>query len=283
MIPFDFEYYKPENIDEAIKLFNELNTKGKKPIYYGGGTEIISMARAHNVYTEAVIDIKGIPECNIQELNENKLTIGSAVTLTEIAEKNLFPLLSLCVKRIADHTIQDKITLGGNIAATIIYREAVLPLLLTNSEIIIASSNGNKTVLFNDIFDERIRLSDGEFIVNVNIDRKFLHLPHVHAKRTKNDKIDYPLITLAAHKEDNKINIAFSGVFNYPFRSPLIEEYLNDTTLSSNERVKKIICNMPDLILSDLSGSSDFRKFMLQKMLLEALEKLEGCKNDANS
>ncbi|MTK10733.1 MAG: xanthine dehydrogenase [Clostridiaceae bacterium] len=276
MIPFDFEYYKPETLEEAVQLYIELNSKGKKPLYYGGGTEIISMARAYNVYTEAVIDIKGIPECNVQELRDNKLIIGSSVTLTQIAEANLFPLLGLTVQRIADHTIQDKITLGGNMAGTIIYREAVLPLLISNSEVVIANSSGIKQILLSDIFDKRIQISDEEFIVSVLIDSRFLSLPYLHVKRTKSDKIDYPLITLTALKDNNRINIAFSGLCDYPFRSSLIEGYLNDDSLQNNMRINNIIDNIPDSILGDLAGSADFRKFMLQKMLIEVLENLEG-------
>ncbi|HID0821884.1 TPA: FAD binding domain-containing protein, partial [Clostridium botulinum] len=241
MIPFDFEYYKPETIEEAVQLYAQLNARGKKPLYYGGGTEIISMARAHNVYTETVIDVKGVSECNVQELRNDKLIIGSAVTLTQIAEANLFPLLGLTVQRIADHTIQDKITLGGNIAGTIIYREAVLPLLISNSEVLIAGSSGQKQILLKDIFDKRIQLNYGEFIVNVAVDSRFLSLPSLHAKRTKNDKIDYPLITLAALKDNNRINISFSGVCDYPFRSSLIEDYLNDTSLANDIRINNAI------------------------------------------
>lgn len=122
MIPFDFEYYKPKTIEEFVNLFNTLTDLEKSPIYYGGGTEIISMARMHNVHTEAVIDIKGIPECNVHEIKNNELIIGSAITLTNIAEADYFPLLSSTVKRIADHTIQGKITLGGNLAGSIIYK-----------------------------------------------------------------------------------------------------------------------------------------------------------------
>ncbi|KGO14173.1 FAD binding domain-containing protein [Clostridium botulinum] len=276
MIPFDFEYYKPGTVEEAVQLYAQLNARGKKPLYYGGGTEIISMARAHNVYTEAVIDVKGVSECNVQELKNNKLIIGSAVTLTQIAEANLFPLLGLTVRRIADHTIQDKITLGGNIAGTIIYREAVLPLLISNSEVLIAGSSGQKQVLLKDIFDKRIQLNYGEFIVNVAVDSRFLSLPSLHVKRTKNDKIDYPLITLAALKDNNRINISFSGVCDYPFRSYLIEDYLNDTSLANDIRINNAINSIPDVILNDLAGSAGFRKFMLQKMLVEVLEKLEG-------
>ncbi|WP_411679401.1 FAD binding domain-containing protein [Clostridium thailandense] len=276
MIPFDFDYYKPESVEEAIELYFELKAKGKKPLYYGGGSEIISMSRAYNVYTDAVIDIKGIADCNVQELRNNKLIIGSAVTLTQISEANLFPLLGLTVQRIADHTMQDKITLGGNIAGTIIYKEAVLPLLICNSEVVIANPSGRNTALLKDIFNKRIILNDGEFIVSAAVENHFLSLPYLHVKRTKNDKIDYPLITLVALKDNNRINIAFSGVCSFPFRSSLIEDYLNDVILPSNIRINNIINNMPDSILSDLSGSDDFRKFMLQKMLTEVLEKLEG-------
>lgn len=276
MIPFDFEYYKPETLEEAVKVYFDLNSGGKKPLYYAGGSEIISMARAYNIYTEAVIDIKGIPECNMYELKDNKLIIGSAVTLTQISEANLFPLLALTVQRIADHTMQDKITLGGNMAGTIIYREAILPLLISNSEVVIANSKGRRQILLKDIFNKRMNLNEGEFIVNIIIDRHFLSLPYLHVKRTKSDKIDYPLITLAALKDNNRINIAFSGVCSYPFRSSLIEDYLNDVSLQYNARINNIIENIPDLILRDLAGSDDFRKFMLQKMLTEVLEKLEG-------
>lgn len=273
MIPYDFEYYKPETIEEATLIYAELNSQGKKPVYYGGGTEIISMSRAFNRYTEAVIDIKGIVECNVHELRDKKLIIGSAVTLTQIAEENLFPLLTLAVKRIADHTVQDKITLGGNIAGTIIYSESVLPLLIADSRIVVASSNGRREVLLKDIFEERIMLREGELIVNIVVDEKFLSLPHLHVKRTKNDKIDYPLITIAALKDEDKLNIAFSGVCDYPFRSILIEDYLNDISVPKEIRINNAIDNIPGQILSDLVGSSDFRKFMLQKMLLEILEK----------
>lgn len=278
MIPFNFEYYKPDNISEAVKLFDELDLKGKKPIYYGGGTEFISMARANNIYSEAVIDIKGLSECITHELKEGELSIGAAVTLTQIAEANLFPLLGLTVKRIADHTIQDKITLGGNISGTIIYREAVLPLLVSDSNVVIAGTNGIRIVPLMEAFRQRILLNRGEFIIKFIIKENFLNLPFLHVKRTKNDKIDYPLITLAALKCNNSINIAFSGLFQYPFRSILIEKHLNNTTLQTQDRIIEIINSISDNILSDLNGSAEYKKFVLQIMLSEVIEKLEGVK-----
>lgn len=71
MLPFDFEYYKPNTIDEAIDLYHKLDSMGKKPLSYGGGTEFISMARKHNLYSQGLIDIKGIADLNIYEITSS--------------------------------------------------------------------------------------------------------------------------------------------------------------------------------------------------------------------
>lgn len=278
MIPYDFEYYKPESIEEAVEAFFYLYSNKKNPIYYGGGTEIISMSRAYNIFTEAVIDIKGIPDCNVHLLDDNCLIIGSALTLTSIAENNLFPLLSLSVKRIADHTIQDKITIGGNIAGTIIYKEAVLPLLLTESIVTIAGYSGIKKVPIKDIFNKGIQLNPGDLIVNFIINKKFITLPYLHSKRTKIDKIDYPLVTLAAINNNSQINIAFSGLCNYPFRSDKFEHCLNDNNIPINKRIDIAMESISNEIQSDLSGSADYRKFKLRSMLAEVFQHFEGVK-----
>ncbi|MBU5254619.1 FAD binding domain-containing protein [Tissierella praeacuta] len=275
MIPFDFEYYKPDTIEDAIQLFNKLELDGKKPIYYGGGTEFISMARMYNKYTGAVIDVKGIPECNVFEFKNDNLIIGSAVTLTKIAEENPFPLLSLTVKRIADHTIQDKITLGGNLMGTIIYKEAILPLLLSNSEIVVQGDICKKTLKIMDLYDKKLQLADDEIIIQVIIDKKFLQLPYSHVKRTKNEKIDYPLITMAALNDNGKISVAFSGLCEHPIRSIDIEKILNNNSVSKDKRIRKSIDNIPYEILHDISGSSEYRKFILYGMLYELLNKFE--------
>lgn len=276
MIPFDFEYYRPDTIRETIELYHNLNSMNKQPIYYGGGTEFISMARMHNIYSEAIIDIKGIEELNVCEIKKNELIIGAATSLTQIAELNLFPLLSLTVRRIADHTIQDKITLGGNIAGSIIYREAVLPLLVAEADIVIAGKEGLNRFPFKDVFDKRIKLNKGELICQVIINKEYLSLPSIHVKRTKYEKIDYPLITIAALKRDNKINIAFSGLCDYPFRSLELEEILNNEDIDKEKKIKKAVNSLGSLIKGDLHGSSEYKKFMLHTMLYEAIEEFEG-------
>ena len=50
--------------------------------------------------------------------------------------------------------------------------------------------------------------------------------------------------------------------YEYPFRNYLIEEILNSESISADERISKIINSISDNITNDISGSSEYRKFM---------------------
>ena len=275
MIPFKFEYYKPDTLEEAFQLYNNLTNQGKNPLYYGGGTEIITMARANNIHMGAVIDIKGIPACCDMGFKDNKLYIGSAVTLSQITESKLFPLLGLVAARIADHTVQCKLTIGGNLCGTIIYRETSLPLLICESKAVIFGKNGEREVQVNQIFDKKLNLLPGEILVNLITEINYCSLPYVHVKKTKSDKIAYPLLTVAAIKKDNNIKIAFSGLYKYPFRSHKIENYINDNSLSNEDKINKVIGFQQGVMLDDIEGSSNYRKFVLKNTLENTLKMLK--------
>lgn len=276
MIPFDFEYYRPDSIAGALEVFQRLDAEGKQPVYYGGGTEIISMGRMSNISTGAVIDLKNIDECKMQVLQGEELIIGSSVTLTQVHEANLFPLLAHAAARVADHTIQNKITLGGNLCGTIIYKEAVLPLLLADSSIMTAGPEGERTTGIKDLFQKQMQLKRGEFIVKIIIDKKYLECPYVHVKQTKQDKINYPLVTICAISDGGGIRTAFSGVCDYPFRSIAMEAELNNTTFDIEQRINKAIDLTPEPISDNLEGSAGYRRFILHGLLSSIVNKLEG-------
>jgi CO/xanthine dehydrogenase FAD-binding subunit len=276
MIPFDFEYYRPRSITEALQLYYKLYHEGKKPLYYGGGTEIITLGRFQEVFTKAVIDIKEIPECNVLGSRQNHLILGAALTLTRVSEANVFPLLSKTASRAADHTARNKITLGGNIAGKIPYREAVLPFLVADSTFMIAGMEGIRYVPIHQLFIEKLRLNEGEFLVQIMTDIEYVKLPFYSVKKRKLEKIDYPLITLAALKEGSRIRIAFSGLCAFPFRSSLMETEINNNQLSVEERIERTVLRVPAPVLDDIRGSREYRLFVLKNMLQDMLAKLEG-------
>lgn len=275
MIPFDFEYYRPDTIKEAAEIYRQLDLEGKNPTYYGGGTEIISMARVGNFSTGAVIDLKAIPECRVLEYSSDSLLLGSALTLSDITESKQFPLLGKTAGRIADHTMQCKITLGGNLASSIIYRETVLPLFLADAKVTVANTEGLRQMWINEAFHHRLTLPKGEFIVNALVEKRFLSAPYVHVKKTKNEKVDYPLITVACLKVDGTIRTAFSGLRDYPFRDSKCEEILNDKSLSFMTRAETFVNELGTGILDNGDGSAEFRKYVLKNTIENILDTLK--------
>lgn len=274
MIPFDFIYYRPDTLKDAVNINKQLISDNKKPFYYSGGSEIITMCRGGSIKPDAVIDIKNISQCKDISKNNKFLNIGCACTLNQIKESKLFPLLGLTCGRIADHTNQCRITLGGNICGTIIYRETTLPLLLCDADITVSDRDGNRVVPFKSVFDGKIHIKPSEMIVQVHVPLWAVCAKHFHIKRTLNEKIDYPVVTLAAIIKDNLLKIAVSGLYSAPFFSEKINIIINDHSLSISEKVEKVLSSLPDNIYSDEKVSTRYRMFVFKNTLESLLEEV---------
>lgn len=274
MIPFNFDYFKPDTVDEALQTYSSEWKLGKKVVYFSGGTEVITFSRGAKMTVDTVIDVKGIPECNVLEMQGKELVIGSAVTLNRLIESDLFPLLSETARSIADHTSRNKITIGGNLMSKLGYREAILPLLITDAIAIINGPKGTDAMLVDKL--ATAELKEGQFLSQIKIPASTLHLPYVHLKHTRSSKVGYPIVSLAASRKEDRIRIAFSGIDEYPFRSTVVEGVLNDTTLDEKEKIDKAMAKLPARVKDDFIASKNFRKFILNKLLIEMHSTLEG-------
>lgn len=264
MIANCFDYYRPASLKEAYETFQKV----PNAVYYGGGSEIITMARAGSIQPAAVIDLKGISDLHEMTLHKTRLLLGGALTLTQIAESGLFPLLGTTVSRIADHTNQVRITLGGNLCSTILYKEAMLPLLLCDADVVVQGETARTTPLAG------LSLSPGEFIVRAEVPAKYLKAPYVHAKKTKLEKIDYPLVTLAGIKTEDGIRLAFAGIGEFPIRDPGVETVANNGQ-SPAQRADGIVQVLQDRVQADSLASREYRAFVLRQTVENALKRLD--------
>ncbi|MDN4526696.1 FAD binding domain-containing protein [Fictibacillus fluitans] len=275
MQTYDFDYYLPKTVEEGIRLFQQLEGEGKSPVYYSGGTEIITLGRLNLVETNAVIDIKTISECKELTVRNNRLIVGSALSLTAVEERNLFPLLSKAASGVADHTARNKITVGGNICGQIFYREAVLPFLLADSDAVIAGKNGLRKAPVHQVFNRKLMLQKGEFLVQLHTDQRYLTMPYVCVKRRQQWDTGYPLITLAVLKTKTEIRLAVSGLCSFPFRAFEMEKAIGQGG-PLPDRVQEALRHVPQPVLDDVEGSSGYRMFVLEHMLEDLISRLEG-------
>ena len=278
MIAYDFEYYRPQTYLEAIEIYEQKTQEGKAPLYYGGGTETITYARKGLIKTGAVIDLKEIPECLKFSESNDRIIYGAALSLNEVAEKTTFKLMAHVSNRIADHTVRNRLSLGGNICGRLFYREAILPLLLTEATIVVAGKDGIKRVPILELFNKRMNLQNGEILLQIEVDKKYISKPFINKRKEKQGQIDYPLFHLVMLEADGHKRAAFSGICPYPFRSLELENILNDSSISYEERANYSVKNLPTSIRNDMYASNDFREFLLKDAIINTLRELEGDK-----
>lgn len=276
MIPFDFDYVKPKEIQAAINLYFRSIDNNKTPLYFSGGTELITLGRLNQLYTDYAIDLKGLPDFEKINFHDEYLVIGAGATLTALEDNRVFPLLSENVSEIADRTARNKITIGGNICGQFFYREAILPLLISDSIVGIVSTDGLKYVPLLTLFDQILHLKKGEYLYQILVPKGFLNGPYIHIKRRRQWDIGYPLVSVSALKIDNRVRIAVSGVCPFPFRSEKMEKIINDRKYPVYERVKYAVDYLPKPILNDVEGTDEYRIFVVKNTLLDVLHALEG-------
>lgn len=281
MLPIDFDYVAAKSLRDAVFYHTKAINADLAPTYYAGGTEIITFARLGLVHPDVVIDIKGIAQTRVLKVTESdrSLITGANIPLTTLTDDPLldreFPLLQRTAAEIADRTARNKITLGGNICGQIFYREAVLPFLVCDSLVQLVGPNGPRELPMMQVFHKKLRLSAGEFLVQIATDERARHAPFVHMKRRKIGDVGYPIVTVVAIRWGGQIRVAFSGVTDFPFRSLSIEEALNRDNASREARVENALQRiLQGEILDDYEASRAYRLFVLRDMLSKVLLEL---------
>lgn len=276
MISYDFEYYRPETYEKAIEVFKSKLDEGKNPVYYSGGTETVTYARTKIIKTGAVIDLKAIEETNEFSEEENKLVYGSSLNLNDIIEKTSFKLMSDVIGKIADHTVRNRLTIGGNVCGRLFYREGILPVMVSDGVLVIAGENGIRRQNIMDGFDKRIKLAPGEILLQIEIDKKYIEYPYINTRKERSGEIDYPLFHISALKVNDYVKYAFSGLCPFPFRDIEIEKILNDRSIEEKERVIQAANMLPSNIIDDIHSSREFRKHLFENDLLDIVKQMEG-------
>lgn len=222
MIPFDVVYRRPETIDEAVAAWLSFP---EASAYYSGGTEIVTGSRNGTYGASALIDVKLLPECRCRDARRiagrDVLYFGAGLFLNEIVEDGSFPLLSSTAAKIADHSVRNRITLGGNVSGRLPYREALLPFLAANGTAHLAGPSpaggvARREAPVRELHAKRLLLGPGEFLLGLSVDAEAADLPFYRDRATSGAEIDYPILALCATARSGRFAFALSGYLDAP-------------------------------------------------------------------
>lgn len=274
------EYYKPDNIDDAIALLDR-----EKPLtrIISGGTGIVPNK---NPNIEALVDITALNLSYIN-LREGNLVIGATTTLTQILKDDnasswCSGLLKQACEVAGDTLLKNVVTIGGNIARP--YTWCDLPIVLLGLDAVIhVRKQGKETITYKA--SEFFAQQPVNFLGKTDIITE-IEIPALKGKgafhKFARTKVDYALFDCMVYAEiedgiGKDVRIALSGCINLPIR---LQECENN--LTGKKLTEEIISDEIDRAISQLSlkrsyiASNEYLihvlKYYFKKLMLKLLE-----------
>ncbi len=142
------EYLVPKDLEEALNMLT-----GFRVVPLAGATDLFCV---DNTCIDAFLDITNIGLNYIKEEN-GKIHIGAGTTFHELIHseiiKEKFVALHDASLVLADYTIRNVATIGGNICTALSSGDAIPPLFAVNADLVLRSSKGTRVVNINDFFE----------------------------------------------------------------------------------------------------------------------------------
>lgn len=224
---------RPTSPDEAVRLFGESTGTG---LYVAGGTVVVPAASRNLDFlvdlTRAGLDYERVTEGS----GAHCLAIGAMTRISDLARSPEASRLAtgiLCraARAVANHTIRNRATVGGNVLSWAYPSDLPPALLALDARVLLLGVRGEREIELDEFFRApRDALRKGDLLVEVRVPLEALRLSGAFEKAGRK-RLDVAIANCAAavHIEDRVIRearIALSGVGSVPIRAREAEEFL---------------------------------------------------------
>ncbi len=263
MFAAPFEYHRPKNVAEAVKLLREV--KGARVL--AGGHSLLPAMKLRLASPAALVDISRIPELSGIRSTKEGLEIGALTTHAAIATsqvvRNLCPVLAETAGQIGDQQVRNRGTIGGSVAHADPGADYPTVLLLLGAKFTVADGKARQIAaedFFLDLFTTALK--PGELLTTVSVPStggaKAVYLKHRHPASS------FAVVGVAAlgGKGASEARVAIGGVTP----NPVLLEVPADAERAA-EAVTKALKNP----LSDSYASGEFRVHLATVMVKRAI------------
>ncbi|MFA6316647.1 MAG: xanthine dehydrogenase family protein subunit M [Elusimicrobiota bacterium] len=284
-IPTEFDYHRPKDLKEALKLVWE--AKGKAKVL-AGGTDLLLWLKEGFVSPEAVIDLKAVGELRKLEFKDGILAVGALTTFTELIESEVvrtkFPILWESARTVASTGVRNRATLMGNIASAVPSLDGGPALLLHEARVTAHGKAGHRAIPMRSWFTgpKRCALLEDEIATEISIPLPEKKHGGCYVKLGRYRGEDLAQVGVAAMAlEGSQYRVAFCAVGPVPTRGESIESLLRGKKLSSAllKKAKALVASEIRPI-TDIRASKEYRQHMacvmLERALTAAVSRLEG-------
>jgi CO/xanthine dehydrogenase FAD-binding subunit len=283
MIP-PFEYKIPNTIEETIELLWQAEGKAK---IIAGGTDLVIGLRNGNHTPHSLIDIGRIKELHNIEEKDEIVSIGAAVTHSEIASssmvKNYGEVLSDAASGIGSPQIRNIGTIGGNIINASPAADTIPPLVVLNAKGKVVSKEGERQVPFDQLFKGpyKTSLKPHELLVQITFQKLSSNMKSSFIRLTRRDAMAIARMSVAVvlkmeerGKKIKDARIAVGSVTPTPQRMSEAEAFLKGKS-PDEESLQEASLKVSDTMIrqSGIRPSTSYKKPVVEALFIRAMRK----------
>lgn len=282
MYPDEFDYYKAEEIQEALNLLEKYSDQAPKVL--AGGHSLLPAMKTGLSSPEVLIDIGDIYSMReIKSINDT-LSIGGATRYSTLADSPIVakyaPVLADAARQIGDVQVRNRGTIGGNLAHSDPASDLPGAVLASDAILVVEGPDGERSVPASEFFlgMYTTNLADNELLTRIEvplIEKKI----GAYAKRPSPSS-GYAMVGVAAQLTTDgdtveSIHVGANGVMTHgvrlkPVEEALLDSQLNPTTIEmAAEHAGDDLDT--DMMMSDLHASNEFRAQLLKVYTKRAL------------
>lgn len=277
---------RPRSLDEAVRHLE--GDPGLVPV--AGCTDLMVRGPEALSRMDRMVDLLGIPELRgIREVDGGLggLEIGAATTFSEIrssaAVRAAFPSLVEAAAQVGGWQIQNRATLGGNMANASPAGDSLPVLLALDAVVVVAGRQGEREIPYSGFHTgyRKTALEPGEIIVRVRL--PFLPEGSVQAFRKVGTReaqaISKVVVALAGRVADGRIaelRLAAGSVAPTPVRLRATEEAVQGLPSGAEaaDRAGRAAAQEVQPI-DDVRSTADYRRFALERVVRRMMLGLE--------
>ena len=277
MIPQNFEYSAPANLQEALGLLRGENVK-----VLAGGMSLIPLMKLRLAAPEQLVDLGRIPDLNTIREDKGTLRVGATTTHYQVESSALVrsrcPLLAEAAAHIGDIQVRNMGTIGGSIAHADPAADYPASLLALEAKVVLMSAKSQREIPIDRFFVDTFTtaLQPGEIIREVVVPVEDQSTGTSYQKMVQ-PASGFALVGAAARvrKAGGKITLArvgVTGLSGKPYRATAVEKALEGTAGGAAD-VQKAAALVADGVdaNSDLHASADYRKHLARIYTMRAL------------
>ena len=281
MIPPSFEYLTPSNISDAVAL---LQKHGDEAKILAGGHSLIPAMRLRLAEPGYLIDISGIGGLDYIQEESGQLRIGAmtceaALEESEIVQRK-FPLLLDTAKMIADPSVRNMATVGGNLAHGDPANDHPATMLALRASVIAEGPNGTREIKIDNFFPDffTTALSEDEILTEIRIPTPPSASGGAYLKIER--KVgDYAAAAVACQLNIDSsglienIGLGLTNVGSTPIRASSAEELLKGKKPDENMLAEAGRLAAADSEpMEDLRGSAEYKIALVNELTQRAIK-----------